>query len=320
MKAISLRQPWADLVVQGKKTLELRTWTVSHRGPLAIHAAQAVEEAACQAHGLAPGGLTSGALVGVVDLVEIIPLDEAAFQQQAGAHRAQGFFAPPPGGVVLYGWRLENPRPLPHPIPYRGRMGLFSVPDALLDEGRGSAGGEPAAAAEPALAADWDARQPFELRVVPETHQAQETPGRAAYRLALYQRIVEPPPAQGRLTTAAPIEMRLVVELGGAALKAVSDQVLEALRGNGYAATELSPGRRQPFLLAEESGVRLGLLFLAARPVSRLERIEAISAGIRAMTAEELYYWFSKCAAPGSGRAPACERAQKALRILLSSE
>ncbi len=312
MKAISLRQPWASLVVQGKKTLELRNWTVGYRGPLAIHASQTVNEAACRALGIHPGQVTAGAVIGVVELVDIKPLDDASFHRRTGEHLAEGFFSPPVGDSKLYGWELREARELPRPAPFHGRMGLFTVPDELLGLDEASEG----ASAEPAWqTVDWDARQPFELRVIPEGQRPGGSNQAIPYRLAVYQRIVEPPPAQGRLTNAAPIEMRLAAELGGSLLKAVADQVLEALRQNGYSATDLSPGRREPFLLSEESGVRLGLLFLAVRPISKMERVEAISQGIRAMTSEELYYWFSKCA--GS---PSAERAQKALRILLSDE
>ena len=40
MKALSLTQPWATLVVLGLKRVETRSWWTSHRGPLAIHAAK----------------------------------------------------------------------------------------------------------------------------------------------------------------------------------------------------------------------------------------------------------------------------------------
>ena len=108
--------------------------------------------------------------------------------------------------------------------------------------------------------------------------------------------------------------MRLVVELGGNLLRSVADAILEELRRNGYAATDLAANRKEPFQFNEESGVRLGLIFLAVRPISKMARVEDISRGVRAMTKEELYYWFSKCTGPTA------ERAQKALRNLLSDE
>lgn len=40
MKAITIWQPWASLIMLGKKTIETRSWATSYRGPLAIHAAK----------------------------------------------------------------------------------------------------------------------------------------------------------------------------------------------------------------------------------------------------------------------------------------
>jgi hypothetical protein len=317
VKALSLRQPWADLVIQGKKTLELRNWTVSYRGPLAIHASLTVNEAACRSYGMQPETLTTGALIGVVELVDIIRLDTETYTARQAEHLAQGFYAPPADGKPLYGWKLSNPRELPHPVPFHGRMGLFNVPDELLDDGRDRDDGGLPSPIHHLPFEEWDARQMFELRVIPE--QA-KTPAQPAYRLALYQRVVEPPPAQQRLTTSAPVRMRMIAEISGSLLRAVADQILDALRQSRYQATELSSARVDPFLLPEETGVRLGLLFLAVRPINKMERVEAISMGIRAMTSEELYYWFSKCAAPEGNSAPQAARAQKALRILLSDE
>jgi len=106
-----------------------------------------------------------------------------------------------------------------------------------------------------------------------------------------------------------------LVELSGTQLQAVSDHVLEALRKGGYKVTDLSRARREPFHLDEETGLRLGLLFLAVKPLTKLSRVEAISSEMRAMPSEEAYYWFSKCTATHTAR-----RAQHALRVLLAEE
>lgn len=38
MVALSIRQPWAWLIVSGAKDIENRSWETDHRGPLWIHA------------------------------------------------------------------------------------------------------------------------------------------------------------------------------------------------------------------------------------------------------------------------------------------
>lgn len=40
MKYLTVRQPWAWLLVNGHKDIENRSWPTKYRGPLLIHAAQ----------------------------------------------------------------------------------------------------------------------------------------------------------------------------------------------------------------------------------------------------------------------------------------
>lgn len=305
MKALSIRQPWADLILHGKKTLELRNWLVNYRGPLAIHASQTVEETACRTHGIDPKKVSTGVVLGVVELKDIQTLDESTYYANGQEHLSTAPFKAP-----LFGWMLTNPKILDQPFPFTGHMGLFNVPDGLLlaDPANNEKGEELIEEESVSL----DSRLPFELQVKPEPGSH---PSLASYRLALYQRPVVPQAAQPGFSQIAPPKRRLVCEIGGTALKAVADAVLEALRLNRYAPTDLGVKRREPFHLTEESGVRLALIFMAIRPIAKVSRIEEISRGIRAMTGEEMYYWFAKCTTNGGA-----ERALKALRILLSEE
>lgn len=292
MKALSIRQPWAELIVQGRKTIELRTWQTHYRGRLAIHASQTVQEEACVAYGLDPARVVRGALIGTVELVGILTLGEAAWEDLRDQHLSLHDFPGP-----MFGWRLEAPQRLPQPIPMRGRMSLFNVPDKVIS---GKAPPVPmvAYAVQPD-APTYDPEKPFELRVAPRDDRD--------YGLALYQ---WPVAANGEVS-----KPQRLVELTGDSLRAVADHVLEALRKSGYKVTDLSRSRRQPFHLDEETGLRLGLLFLAVKPLTRMDRVEAISSGLRAMPSEEAYYWFSKCTAGVSA-----VNAQRALRILLAGE
>ena len=145
-------------------------------------------------------------------------------------------------------------------------------------------------------------RNGFELRVLPRNG--------SSYSLALFQ-----PPLGGHRKRSAP---ERVVEIWGPPLAAVIDQVLTALHRGGYRPSDLRPSRRAPFCLPEEEAVRLGLLFLAVKPLRRHERIDAISRQLGAMEPEELYYWYSKAAARGEDATG--HRALRALRILIAGE
>jgi len=97
----------------------------------------------------------------------------------------------------------------------------------------------------------------------------------------------------------------------------VADHLLAALRASGHRATDLTraAGDEAPFYLDELTGLRLALILMAVKPLTRHDRIEAIGQGVQAMSAEEAYYWFSKCSA-----GPSASQAQKALGVLLNNE
>lgn len=146
------------------------------------------------------------------------------------------------------------------------------------------------------------ADEAFELRV--------HANGDSHYGLALFQR---PHRDQGR--NGASEDWQLVVRVHGQPLRAVLDQVLATIKKAGYRASDLSRGRQEPFTLAESLGVRLGLLFLAVKPLRKASRMGDISEQVQGMTDEEAYYWFSKTTSTKTGR-----RAQKAMRMLLADE
>lgn len=62
MKALSLKQPFAELILQGKKTIELRTWNTYFRGPFLIHASKTVDRQAMKKWGFQ--ALPTGEIVG----------------------------------------------------------------------------------------------------------------------------------------------------------------------------------------------------------------------------------------------------------------
>lgn len=101
----------------------------------------------------------------------------------------------------------------------------------------------------------------------------------------------------------------------GTPLKVMAEVVLGVLKKNGYRPTELSLNRKEPFILNEASGVRLGLFFYSLKPLRKVDRMESILSGIDRMGDEEAYYWFAKCT---NGRNS--NNARRALRILLAGE
>ncbi len=90
--------------------------------------------------------------------------------------------------------------------------------------------------------------------------------------------------------------------------------LLDAVRLSGHAKTVLSAGRQEPIRLKEEAGVRLGVLLLAVKPLSKGRRLQEMADAVAAMTAEESYYWYAKV------NQPEASRLRRALRLFLAEE
>lgn len=69
MKTLSLKQPFAELILQGKKKIELRKWNTKFRGEFFIHASKAVHSESMKKFGF--NGLPTGGIVGKVNLIEV---------------------------------------------------------------------------------------------------------------------------------------------------------------------------------------------------------------------------------------------------------
>ncbi len=72
MKIITIRQPWADLIVNGSKNIENRSWPTSYRGPVLIHASLNVNRALCQKYRRNPNMIPRGGIVGIVEITDCV--------------------------------------------------------------------------------------------------------------------------------------------------------------------------------------------------------------------------------------------------------
>jgi hypothetical protein len=112
-RVLSVRQPWAHLIVAGIKRIENRVWTTRYRGPLLIHASKRWYDEPVgdieQRHGITiPHDLPLGGIVGVVDLIDVITASDDPY-----------FVGP-------FGLVLANPRPLEF-IAMPGKLSIFTV-------------------------------------------------------------------------------------------------------------------------------------------------------------------------------------------------
>ena len=119
---LSIRQPWVELILSGRKSIEVRTWKTKHRGTLWLHAGQRIEATACSAHSVQSKGLVVASLVGCAELVDCIEFNRETWTSLQPAHLNLISFDKP-----YFGWVLRNVRRV-EPIPFRGSLGLMTIP------------------------------------------------------------------------------------------------------------------------------------------------------------------------------------------------
>lgn len=119
MKALSIRQPWAWLIVNGHKDIENRSWSTRYRGPVLIHAAKGMTGAEYNDayHFALDQGITIP-LFNELDRGGIVGI--ATITNCSDRSLSPWFFG-------RFGFELADAKPLPF-TPCKGRLGFFDVP------------------------------------------------------------------------------------------------------------------------------------------------------------------------------------------------
>ena len=119
MKALSIKQPWAYLIVNGYKDIENRTWPTNFRGRIYVHTGKSEDEFAYHwlermvlVHHRIPRveisfPLTFGAIIGEVDIIDCVLSSDS------------------PWYAGQFGFVLSNPVAYAEPIPCKGKLGFF---------------------------------------------------------------------------------------------------------------------------------------------------------------------------------------------------
>jgi len=160
MKALTIWQPWASLLACGAKQYETRSWAISYRGPIAIHAAK---KNVFDALALIPvpvalemkrligaewNDLPTGAVIATGELVNVwhivhhpgLDVDTAKFINIGAESMTEDkhdptfgdYFVPSKQEFVLgdwtpgrYAWEIANVK-MTAPVPIKGRQGLWN--------------------------------------------------------------------------------------------------------------------------------------------------------------------------------------------------
>ena len=125
MKALSIKQPYAELILLGKKKIELRRWNTNFRGEFIIHASKIPDKEAMEKFGFF--NLALGCIVGKVNLVDVKKYkNELEHNKDKELHLASSAFG-------NYGFVLKDVKGL-KPIPCKGNLGFWKFDEKKLME------------------------------------------------------------------------------------------------------------------------------------------------------------------------------------------
>ena len=131
MKCLSVSQPFADLIVLGRKKIELRSWNTNFRGEFLVHAPLKVRKEDSRRLQMNKRFAT-GAIIGKAEIfgVKIYETAEECWRDYQ-LHLASKKFQD-----RKYGFMLKSARAFRVPIPFKGRLGLFEadLPAAEIKE------------------------------------------------------------------------------------------------------------------------------------------------------------------------------------------
>lgn len=129
MLALSIRQPWASMIMTAGKDIENREWSTRVRGRILVHAAKGctyaemaegldyAESVTGTRHHATPKTIARGGFVGTVEIVDCVKRSMSPW-----------FFG-------AYGFVLRDPEPMDF-VPWKGQLGFFDVTEEALQAAR----------------------------------------------------------------------------------------------------------------------------------------------------------------------------------------
>jgi len=123
MKVLTIKQPWATLIMQGYKRFEFRSWQTKYRGDLLIHAGKGIDkEAIKRLEKYLPKELLTGKILGKVTLVDCIKMSpefkERLLKENKDIYAKSSF-------QENYGWQMDNVQVFKEPIETKAHLSLW---------------------------------------------------------------------------------------------------------------------------------------------------------------------------------------------------
>ena len=119
MKALTLKQPWASLIVNGYKEYEFRSWKTNYRGKILIHAGLSIEKDKINLYDI---DYPLGCIIGEATITDCIQVNKD-FDSKLRKINPKIYGN---NHIGMYAWKLENVIKYSKPIYVKGKLGLWN--------------------------------------------------------------------------------------------------------------------------------------------------------------------------------------------------
>lgn len=123
MKVLTIREPWASLIVNGYKKYEFRSWKTNYRGKILIHAGLNIEKDMLDRFKNYNIKCSKGAIIGEADLVDCVLVDK---KLNSELRNIDPIVYGRSNHTETYGWKLENIKKYDEVIYIKGKLGLWN--------------------------------------------------------------------------------------------------------------------------------------------------------------------------------------------------
>lgn len=123
MKVLTIKQPWASLIIEGYKKYEFRSWKTKYRGKILIHAGMSLEKDMVDRFKSYNLDYPLGCIIGEATLEDCILVDKE-FNEQL--RKENPIVYGRSNHVETYAWKLSNVIKYKKPIYVKGQLGLWN--------------------------------------------------------------------------------------------------------------------------------------------------------------------------------------------------
>lgn len=123
MKVLTIKQPFASLIADGKKEYEFRTWKTNYRGPIYIHAGMTIDKEGLKRCGDIKYQYPQSRIIASADIVDCIKVTkefkDTLYKKDNKVYDIGDFDG--------YAWKLENIKKIDDKRMIKGHLGLWRI-------------------------------------------------------------------------------------------------------------------------------------------------------------------------------------------------